>query len=477
MTHSDRVFVHAANTPEFFVDLLAIWRLGGCVIPIDPWLTAFEVENLARFAAPRFLVWPTISDNHPGERFSELGVQTLTASDDIGDIEECSPGLVSGLRLDQDALILFTSGTTGQPKGVVHTHRSLRAQWMSLKQCLGLQTFRRTLCLLPTHFGHGLICNSLFPWVFGQDLYLVPPFRADLLAQLGVLLDEERITFMSSVPAMWRLVLKTAKPPQARTLERVFCGSAPLSSTLWKAIQEWTNAREVLNVYGITEVASWLAGTTVPGFTAADGLIGVPWGAVIKVLRGKETSTPLQPNQECVAGESGYVWVSTPALMKGYLGRNDLTDQVVSNGWFYSGDIGILDQRGLFYLKGREREEINKGGIKVSPTDIDAVVQRFDQTIDVCAFGYEDAMHGENVGIAVVLQSADRDALHRLYGWVSQHLAKYQMPQRWYVLDAIPRTSRGKANRAAVAAHCAKRTAVDLRSVSEPNPETTRESR
>ena len=85
------------------------------------------------------------------------------------------------LSLDDDALILFTSGTTGQPKGVVHTHRSLRARWMSLRQSLGIESFRRTLCLLPTHFGHGLICNSLFPWLFGQDLYVLPPFRADLL--------------------------------------------------------------------------------------------------------------------------------------------------------------------------------------------------------------------------------------------------------------------------------------------------------
>ena len=174
MTYPDRVFLHYGNKLEFFVDLLAIWTLGGCVIPIDSRLTEFEVETLARAAAPRFSLWHDTMDKSIAASLSDLNIKIMETSDDFANDPPIQTPSLSGCRLslDQPALILFTSGTTGQPKGVVHTHRSLRARWMSLRQCLGLAKFRRTLCLLPTHFGHGLICNCLFPWLSGQDLFI-----------------------------------------------------------------------------------------------------------------------------------------------------------------------------------------------------------------------------------------------------------------------------------------------------------------
>jgi oxalate---CoA ligase len=461
---ADRVFVHFGNNLEFFVDVLAIWQLGACVVPIDPRLTPYEVETLARVAAPRVSLWHGMPDAAVASRLTSLNIRLLeTPDDDTGKSRALkSPGDPGALALDQDALVLFTSGTTGQPKGVVHTHRSLRARWWSLRACLGLEPFRRTLCLLPTHFGHGLICNSLFPWLFGQDVFVVPPFRADVVLQLGTLLDEFGITCMSSVPSLWRVALKTARPPRSDSLQRVLCGSAPLSASLWGDIRGWTGAEEVLNVYGITETASWLAGTTLPDVVPEDGLIGEAWGGVVAVLNAAAGQS-LATGRMCAPGEPGNIWVNTPALMKGYLGRDDLTAQVVSDGWFSTGDIGFIDDRGRLYLRGREREEINKGGTKVYPGDIDAVVARFEDTIDVCAFGYESAPLGEEVAMALVMRTSDDDTIRRLYAWIRHHLAPHQIPKRWYVLDAIPRTSRGKVNRVEVAGRCAPLEPLDLR--------------
>jgi acyl-CoA synthetase (AMP-forming)/AMP-acid ligase II len=462
---SDPVFLHYGNTIEFFVDLLSVWCLGGCVVPIDPRLTAFEVETLAKTARPRFSLWLGPPDVAVGGALSRMGIQILDMSDSAGN-DPISAGLfppATSLSLDKTALILFTSGTTGDPKGVVHTHRSLRARWMTLRQSLGLAKFRRTLCLLPTHFGHGLICNSLFPWLFGQDLYILPAFQNEVILRLGSLLDGNRITFMSSVPAVWRLALKMAKPPRSRSLQRVFCGSAPLSAFLWKEIQEWTGTREVLNSYGITETGSWVAGTTVPDFTPEDGLIGIPWGAVIRILKTGNTETPPGLSQECAPGEEGYVWINTPALMQGYLGRDDLTAGVVSQGWFLTGDIGLIDERGYLLLRGREREEINKGGMKVYPGDVDAVAERFEQTVDVCTFAIEDPLLGENVGMAFVLKNPDEENLRTFVRHLHGYLGKHQMPQRFYLVDEIPRTSRGKVNRSVVAQKCGTLDPLDMR--------------
>jgi acyl-CoA synthetase (AMP-forming)/AMP-acid ligase II len=220
--------------------------------------------------------------------------------------------------LDDDALILFTSGTTGQPKGVVHTHRTLRERWTALRP-LGLESFRRTLHLLPTHLGHGLIRNSLFPWLYGQDLFIVPPFKPDLLLGLGPLLDAHEITFILDA-SVWRLALKTSAAPWSRRLQRVFCGSAPLSAHLWSDIRRWTGAREVWNAYGIIETGSWLAGTSLEDFTPEDRLVGQPWGGEIKIVRAADSGADGEP---CAPGESGHVWVRTPALMRGYFGRDD----------------------------------------------------------------------------------------------------------------------------------------------------------
>jgi acyl-CoA synthetase (AMP-forming)/AMP-acid ligase II len=463
----DRVFLLYGNRLEFFADLLALWSLGACAVPVDARLTPFEVGTLAAAARPRLALFHESLDGGAAAALADAGAALLDAADVpptvAGGPSAGGPPVPSGDA--SDALILFTSGTTGQPKGVVHTHGSLRARWRDLGAALGVEPFRRTLCLLPTHFGHGLICNCLYPWLSGCELYLLPPFQPEFVMRLGEILDEHGITFMSSVPPVWHLALKTSRAPRRGSLERVFCGSAPLSARLWSRIQDWTGTRKVVNAYGITETGSWVAGTTCPDFAPEDGLIGVGWGAAVRILRSGTTATAPALAEECPAGQTGYVWLQTAALMKGYLERDDLTAAVVRDGWFLTGDIGVLDDRGYLYLRGREREEINRGGMKVYPGDIDAVVERFDAALDASAFPVDDPVYGQDIGLAVVLRTTEPDSVRALYDLMTRHLAEHQMPRRWYFLDAIPRTSRGKINRVKVAEACARLTPVDLHGI------------
>jgi len=460
---SDRVLIGYGNRLEFFADLLAIWQLGGCALPLDARLTPFELETLARASGARAFLHFDDLGSDLASRLDGLGC-SLVDSRELGE-EAPEARTAAPFALDDDALILFTSGTTGNPKGVVHTHRSLRARWSALRSHLGLEPYRRTLCLLPTHFGHGLICNALFPWLSGQELHVLPPFTPDVVWRLGELVDRHGITFFSSVPAVWRLALRAARAPEAGSLRRVSIGSAPLSAQLWNDVRRWTGTKDVLNAYGITETGSWVAGTTVEGFEPADGLIGVGWGAAVAVTREGIGEAPPGVGETCAVGESGYVWLQTPALMRGYLDRDDLTAECVRAGWFLTGDLGFVDERGWLTLHGRVRDEINKGGAKVYPADIEAVAEGFPGLADLCCFAIDDPNYGQNVGLALVLDGEDPARLRALHGRLRERLADHQMPVRWFLLDELPRTSRGKIQRDRIAALCSERQPVDLRAL------------
>lgn len=460
LKRGDRVFMPFGNRLEFFAELLAVWRLGACAIPIDARLTAFEVATLAEAAKPRLAVVDDATDATVISALAAAGLPAIMTTDTGSDVMAAGRS-----HLDDDALILFTSGSTGNPKGVVHTHRSLRARWITLKDNMGTAAFRRTLCLLPTHFGHGLICNCLFPWLSGQDLFITPPFKPEIIMKLGNLIDTHKITFMSSVPSVWKLALKMAKRPQGGTLERVHVGSAPLSADVWEDIRRWCGTRQVCNAYGITETGSWVVGLNNADCEAEDGLIGHGWGAVVKVLTTNDTSAPLSPAMECAPGESGFVWLNTPALMKGYFQRDDLTNAAVSDGWFLTGDIGMIDAKGRLVLRGRERDEINKGGMKIYPADVDAVAERFPGVSDVCTFALDDAIYGQAVGMALVLDTTDDETVRALHAFMRERLAEPKMPNTWWAVAEIPRTSRGKINRDAVKAACVDKPALDLTTI------------
>ncbi len=204
----DRVLLLTDNTLEFIAELLAVWLIGATAIPVDAALSIFELDNLAAAADPRLII-ATGKGNTPQRSTAPI----------IGSEERATgeSSLKASLHLDDEALILFTSGSTGHPKGVVHTHRSLAARWHSLRQVLGVARYQRTLCLLPVYFGHGLICNCLFPLLSGCDLHLGPAFTPSVLSQTGQYIDQHRITAMSSVPSLWRLALRLAKPPEQGT--------------------------------------------------------------------------------------------------------------------------------------------------------------------------------------------------------------------------------------------------------------------
>lgn len=434
-----RVMLLHGGTPAFFSDLFAIWQLGACAICANPSITDSEVANLVSFASPVLLVNPDATQRANVD-CCQIQSEDLVVSgrSERGASSESS-------SLDDDALILFTSGTTGTPKGVVHSFRSLLARIELNLAYMSIHDMENSLCVLPTHFGHGLIGNCLTPILAGQHLILVNGPLAHIAGRFGDILDKNAVTFFSSVPSFWKLVLKMSQPPQSNNLRRIHVGSAPLSAQQWQEIIDWAGISSVLNMYGITETANWIAGAKPDVQHCQTGDIGHVWGGAVAVLADDGQIKP--------QGE-GEILIQSPSIMTGYFQRPELTSRVLKNGWFYTGDIGFIRADGRISLSGRQKHEINKGGIKIMPEDIDVLLERHEHVDEACAFSIPDELLGEVVGVAVVEKNGENINLGELKTWCRSNLTAEKVPDRWFLVNEIPKTDRGKINRMNVAEIC-----------------------
>jgi len=432
----DPVLIAHGGTPDFFADLFAVWQAGGVAACLNPALTRAELGVLIEFLKPAMLL--------AAEGFAHaegLGIPVLALAGERG---AEAPPQETGRTLDDTALLLFTSGTTGAPKAVAHSFRSLLARLALNRGVIGDADLARTLCLLPTHFGHGLIGNGLTPLFAGADLLLNCGGGIDAAAKLGRVVEERRVTFMSSVPSFWKIALKAGKPPRDAALRRIHVGSAPLGAALWREVIGWSGCDNVVNMYGITETANWIAGASARDMPPEDGLIGRMWGGQAAVL------TP----QGMAATGEGELLLQSPSLMQGYLHRPDLTQPVLRDGWFHSGDIGRIDADGTLRLLGRQKEEINRAGMKVNPAEIDLLLERHPEVAEACCFALADEVSGELVAAAVRLVDGSAATGPQLRRWCLERARRDIVPERWFLLPDIPRTDRGKVSRAAVRDRC-----------------------
>src|SRR5216683_3123976 len=246
-----KVAINHSGSARFFADLFAVWTVGGTAACLDSTLTDTEREIVIGFTEPAAVL---VDGSAPS---GDHSVPIL-------ELASCRPSRVETVfgdpNPDDPALVLFTSGTTGAPKGVVLSFRALKTRIDLNIAAIGREALKRALVTLPTHFGHGLIGNALTPLMAGGDIVLFPR-GFSLEEDLGRVIDVHGVSFMSSVPTLWHVVQRSSRPPSGNSLIRVHVGSSPLSARLWSEIAAWTRA-EVVNCYGMTETANWIAGAS-----------------------------------------------------------------------------------------------------------------------------------------------------------------------------------------------------------------------
>ncbi|NIZ00152.1 class I adenylate-forming enzyme family protein [Thalassospira lucentensis] len=434
----DLVVIIASYQPSFFSTLFGAWRAGACVACVNSSITLSEINNICNFVKAKAIVGAgnLAFEEAPAAPYIDT-TQESESSHPFTEVVEHG--------LDDDALMLFTSGTTGTPKGVTHSFRSLFARIAINREEIGDEVLRNTLSPLPTHFGHGLIGNCLTAIFAGAHLRIVPGVSVEIASNFGKLLDEHEISFMSSVPAMWRIITRLSSGPEKQYLRRVHVGSAPLSSDLWGDIAKWCSLDSIWNVYGITEACNWIGGRTYIRGVAEDGLIGKAWGGSYAV---KLDDGSIQNHGK------GELLVQTPTLMRGYFDRPETTAEALQSGWFHTGDIAVIDEMGNAKLIGRQKNEINRAGLKIHPEDIDILLEKHKDIKEACAFPVSDPLAGQIVGVAIVPEDSSNFDLATVKTHCRENLIPEKNPDRWFVVDGIPKTDRGKINRENVANFC-----------------------
>ncbi len=436
------------NGLEFVVVFLAVARCGAVAAPLNPAYTVDEFKFYMEDASSGLAILP--AGDHPGrEAAAQLGVPCVDVSLDGAQLELMRNGRALTASADpvapspdDPALFLHTSGTTSRPKGVPLTHANLVSSLANISNTYGLTPEDTSLIVMPLFHVHGLLGATLSTFYSGGTVVVPPRFSAS-----SFWADQEAsdATWYSAVPTIHQILLQRADADAAPRGSFRFirsCSSA-LAPAVFAQLEDRFEA-PVLEAYGMTEAAHQMSSNPLPPGRREPGTVGPGTGVDIAIMDME------RPGELLGEDERGEVVIRGPNVMHGYRNNPDANADAFANGWFRTGDQGMLDQTGYLTLTGRIKELINRGGEKISPLEVDAVLLQHPSVAEAVCFGVPDEKYGECVQAAVVLD-AECDS-NDILTHCRDHLAGFKVPDRIYVADSLPRTATGKIQRRHVAA-------------------------
>jgi len=336
------------------------------------------------------------------------------------------------------ALAIFTSGTTGVPKGVMLDHANLDAMAEMGRQALGVGPADRCLLILPLFHVNGIVVSVLMPLLAGASVVIAERFDPHTFFAA---VEQHRPTFFSAVPTIYTLLaaLPDDVRPDTSSVRFGICGAAPTSAELLGRF-EARYGFPLIEGYGLSEGT---CASTINPFTGDRrvGTVGVAFpDQQIRIVDAGGTEVP--------TGVDGEVIIAGANVMRGYLGRADETARVIVEGWLHTGDIGHLDTEGYLTLVGRTKDMIIRGGENIYPKEIEDVLTSDPTVLEAAVVGVPDDKWGETVAAYVQPRpgrTIDSEALHAL---CARKLAGYKRPTSITVMDAIPKNAVGKTDKA-----------------------------
>jgi long-chain acyl-CoA synthetase len=439
----DRIGLFVGNRPEFVVAIFAAARLGAIAVPLGIRQQRDEIAYALNDCGAAVLIHDSeLTDRIPEgleipslrHRFS---VGASAASESFEALTKEGRGLESSAAGEEDtAIILYTSGTTGRPKGAMLTNLSIVNSSLAFEHCMALRQDDRCLMAVPLSHVTGLIAGITTMARCAGTLINMPAFRAsDFLA----LAAAERMTYTLMVPAMYNLCL----------LQQDFgrfdlsawrvggYGGAPMPPASIAAFAERLPKLNLMNAYGATETTS---PTTImpPVFTATHSAkVGLPIpGAEVLIMDEQGAVLPV--------GEVGEIWIGGASVVRGYWNNPAATEKEFTGGFWHSGDLGSVDQDGFVSVLDRKKDMLNRGGHKIYTAEVEAVLAAHEDVVESAVIGRPCPVLGERVHAYVVTRAAETQA-ESLRAYLAVRLSDYKVPETMHVsTEPLPRNSNGK---------------------------------
>ncbi|MBC8465627.1 AMP-binding protein [bacterium] len=446
----ERVAIMLPNVPHFAISYFAILRLGAVVVPVNTMLKGSETAVLLEDSEAKVLIiWEGLySEISRAAHLIHSLKHLLVLGSDIPEnsisltrlISRCQPiNFVTDVEEEDLAVIQYTAGVTGRPKGVELSHGNYLSNVRECREIMRVTSEDEFLAVLPFFHSMGQTMSMILSLTSGACLNIFPRFDPEEV--LNTLINGNSSLFVG-VPSMFKLVYDLIAGEDELEINHpirlCICGGGGISEELLKQFEK-TFHTYILESYTTAETSpvisfnQWRTGRRV-------GSLGHP-------IPGVEMKVVDENNEEVSIGEAGEIVVKGPNVMRGYLNRPRLSEQVLEYDWFHTSDLGKMDINGFFYLVDRQHDRIIKGGFSIYPSEVEAILIRHPDVMEVAVVPIPDEIMGQEVKACIVLKESATVTTEQLADYCREHMALYKVPAivRFY-LD-FPRTATGRIDK------------------------------
>jgi long-chain acyl-CoA synthetase len=468
----ERVAIFAQNVPQFVIAQIGSWKAGGIAVSINPMNKERELTELLTDSGATVLV--CLQSLHrdvvvkvlPGTAVrtvittSELDLQTRNDKSVFAGVERIAcPGTIDLLELleqhkgatppvvelgpDDVAFLTYTSGTTGPPKGAMTTHGNVVFNAQTYRDWIGLGAEDVVLGIAPLFHVTGLVGHIAVSLLTGAPLVLM--YRLDPALTLDTV-EAEGATFTVGSITVYIALMNAPNADKAKlaTLTKVYSGGAPIPPSTVQAFQD-TFGHYIHNVYGLTETTSPSHAVPFHAVAPVDPdsgalSVGVPvYNSVVRIVDEEGRDLP--------AGQIGELVTAGPQVVAGYWNKPEETAKALPGGVLHTGDVGYMDEQGWFYIVDRKKDQINAGGYKVWPREVEDVLYEHPSVREAAVVGVPDEYRGETVKAFVSLKGQASTTSEEIIAFTKERMAAYKYPRQVEILDEIPKTVSGKVLR------------------------------
>ena len=453
----DHVALLLANTPHYMISLYATMRIGAVAIPVNPIYTPDEISYIIKNGDVKVVIaldmllplveagvkmLPQVTDyivceTTPdiGEKFSALSDEAKAKAKLFMQVLMTSPESAEPVVVGDDdtAIILYTSGTTGQPKGAMLTHKNLYSNARDIGDYLKMNDQDRVIATLPVFhvFALSVVVNA--PLMKGATVLLVPRFSPQ---EVFAIAQKHKATVFAGVPTMFNFLyqFEAGDVSAFSNLRLAISGGASLPVSLLHSFEEKFNVC-ISEGYGLSEASPVTCFNPIDKERKA--------GSIGQSIVNVENKIVDELGNEVPVGEVGELIVRGPNVMKGYYKMPEETAFAIRDGWLYTGDLAKKDEEDYFYIVDRKKDMIIVGGYNVYPREVEEVLFAHPNVVEAAVLGYPDENFGEAVHAYVVLKEKTTTP-EDIKAYCTEHIAKYKVPTVVEILDELPKNSTGK---------------------------------